>query len=93
MEPVDPVFEAASARLTVFLAGAKVREFHARHARLPATLMEAGVSEPALEYSRHGDSTFTLEAFAAGQRIVYDSQQDSHAVLGGSLSIIEKKGK
>jgi hypothetical protein len=93
IEPVDPVFEAASARLTVFLAATKVKEYYARHARLPASLKEAGISEPAIDYGPGTDSSFTLETISTGQRIVFDSHKELHMVLGGSVSIIEKKGK
>ncbi len=87
----DPVIEAASARLTIFLSGAKVQDYKKRHGRLPSTLRDVGVTEPGLDYTRKADTSFTIESTVAGQHIIYDSQKDPRAVLGNAVSIIERK--
>ena len=90
---VDPRLESASARMNVFLAATKVQEFRVRHARLPASLAEAGVHDSVLEYSGHGDGSFTLRAPVAGGPIAYDSRQAPHSVLGGAVAIVEGRGR
>lgn len=88
----DPLTAAAGARLTIFLTGARVQEFKARHKRLPTTLVEAGVTEPSIEYSKGIDTSFTLETTISGQRIVFDSNKDPRSMLGSAVSTIERKG-
>lgn len=87
----DPIVEAASARLSLFLSGAKVQEYKRRHGRLPSSLLEAGVSDPKLQYIKGIDTSFTIESSVAGQHITYDSNKDPRAVLGNALSVIERK--
>lgn len=88
-----PVVQAASARITVFLAASKVRDFRTRHTRLPATLAEAGITDASLEYAAGRDTLFTVRTLAAGEQIVYDSRQPPHSVLRGAVAIVEGRGR
>lgn len=88
-----PAVQAASARVTVFLAASKVQEFHTRHTRLPRSLEEAGISDAALEYTTGRDGFFTLRTFAAGEQVAYDSHQPPHSVLQGAVAIVEGRGR
>ena len=89
----NPVVQAAGARITVFLAASKVRDFRTRHTRLPATLAEAGVTDASLEYAAGRDTLFTVRTLAGGEQIVYDSRHPPHSVLRGAVAIVEGRGR
>lgn len=63
----------ASARLTLYLASRRVRDFEERNGRLPSNGMESGISDPRIAYRLTGPNTFALSLSHNGQRWVLPS--------------------
>lgn len=80
----------AGARLTVFFAVQRVREFETRRGRLPTTLAEAGVSDARLSYRRAGGNTFVIGLSEAGMRWELPSTAADSAYLRDALSRLTK---
>ena len=76
-----------SARLTLYLASLRVREYLATHKRLPANLTQAGVDTVGVAYMRHTDSVYELSTRIQGTRLVYRSTLPDSVFLGRTLRI------
>ena len=63
----------ASARLTLYLASRRVRDFEERTGRLPNTGVESGISDSRIAYRLTGRNSFALSLSQNGQRWVLPS--------------------
>ena len=81
-EALTPATVENGARLELYLASLRVREYRAAHRRLPATLEEAGVQSAGIEYARGARSDFELSTIALGARMVYRSTVPDSVFLG-----------
>jgi hypothetical protein len=87
--PVPEVSERradAEARLNVYLAVQRVRDFQTRRGRLPATLAESGVTDVRLTYRRTGDNEFIIGLSEAGMRWELPSTAADSAYFRDALS-------
>jgi hypothetical protein len=86
MPPRNPVIAPETiergARLTLYLASLRIRQYESLHQQLPAHLSQAGVDTIGLTYSRHGGSVFELSTYVMGSNMVYRSTQSDSAFLG-----------
>ena len=91
MPPREPVLTpetlAQGARLNLYLASLRVREYHATHQRLPASLAQVGVDTTGILYVRSSDSVFELVTRVQGSRMVYRSTLPDSVFLGANLRI------
>jgi hypothetical protein len=85
--PLPPETLEQSARLTLYLASLRVREYHDSHKRLPANLEQAGVDTAGIAYLRSTASVFELSTRVQGTRLVYRSTFPDSVFLGGNLRI------
>lgn len=76
-----------SARLTLYLASLRIREYLESQKRLPATLMQAGVDTTGIVYLRRTNSAFELSIRVQGTRMVYRSTMPDSVFLGSSLRV------
>ena len=76
-----------SARLTLYLASLRVREYHDTHKRLPANLTQAGVDTVGMVYSRNNNSAFELSTRVQGTRLVYKSTLPDSVFLGPNIRL------
>lgn len=76
-----------SARLTLYLASLRIREYLDANKRLPADLTQAGVDAAGMEYSRTTDSIFELSTRVQGTRLVYRSTLPDSMFLGPNVRI------
>lgn len=58
----------ASARLTLFLASQRLRDFAKRNGRLPSSTVQGGVNDPRISYRLTGPNTFLLSLIEQGKR-------------------------
>ncbi len=63
----------ASARLTLYFASRRVRDFESRNGRLPSTGAESGIADSRIDYRLTGPNTFALSLSHGGQRWVLPS--------------------
>ena len=86
MPPVEPTLSPAtlekSARLNLYLASLRVREYIVKNQRLPATLIDAGVDTTGLEFSKGTGTEFELTTRVAGTRLLYRSTMPDSVFLG-----------
>jgi hypothetical protein len=91
MPPREPALSAATleqgAKLTLYLASLKVKNYLATHQRLPATLTLAGVDTTGIGYVRSSDSVFELSTRVQGSRMVYRSTVPDSVFLGPNLRL------
>lgn len=85
--PLPPETLEQGARLTLYLASLRVREYHESHKRLPPNLEQAGVDTTGIAYSRTTESVFELSTRVQGTRLVYRSTLPDSVFLGGNLRI------
>lgn len=85
--PLPPETLEQSARLTLYLASLRVREYHDSHKRLPPNLEQAGVDTTGIAYSRATESVFELSTRVQGTRLVYRSTLPDSVFLGGHLRL------
>jgi len=76
----------ASARLTLFLAAQRVREFEQKNARLPASLGQAGVTDSRISIRRMGEREFSLTLVHDGRHWDLPSTTADSAYLGAALT-------
>ncbi|HEX6260069.1 MAG TPA: hypothetical protein VFZ51_05405 [Woeseiaceae bacterium] len=76
-----------SARLSLYLASLRVREYVAANKRLPANLLDAGVDTTGITFTRASSSHFELSTTVQGSRLVYRSTMPDSAFLGPRLHI------
>ena len=72
------------ARMNVYLASLRVREYRAKHKRLPLTLTEASVDTTGLLYSRSSESVFELSTRVQGTKLTYRSTMPDSVFLAGT---------
>ena len=91
MPPREPLLPPdtieRSARLTLYLASLRVREFQLSNKRLPANLVEAGVDTSGIVYWRSTNTAFELSTRVQGTRMVYRSTFPDSVFLGTNLRI------
>jgi hypothetical protein len=71
--PPPLAYRLASARLALNLAARRVDAFAARHGRLPATLLDANVSEPQIILRAMGTKDYVLQLHIGSVVLTYDS--------------------
>lgn len=82
LEPtVAPEIIERGARLNLYLASLRIRQYEAQHKRLPANLIQAGVDTAGVTYS-HNNSVFELSTHVLGSKMVYRSTQPDSLFLG-----------
>jgi hypothetical protein len=86
-------FVRASAGITLGLAARRLEEFRTSKGRLPRTLSEAQVMEPALIYGPRGDSGFVLRLAAGDTLLSYDSSRPAVAVSADAAVILKTTGR
>ncbi len=87
---VSPDQVDAGARMTLFLAGERIRSFRQSHGVLPRSLAAAFVDSTGLAYVRGPDTTFELSTVANGKRITYLSTMRIADFLGASLPVLSR---
>lgn len=76
----------ASARLTLALAAQRVRDYQARHGRLPSTLTQSGVSDQRIDYRLTGKDAFMLTLTHEGRTWDLPSTSVDSAYVRDALS-------
>jgi hypothetical protein len=76
-----------SAKLTLYLASIRVKQYLVAHKRLPLNLTQAGVDSTGLEYTRSSDAIFELATRVQGTRVLYRSSVPDSVFLGPHLGI------
>ncbi len=76
-----------SAKLTLYLASIRVKQYLVAHNRLPPSLTQAGVDSTGIEYTRSSNATFELATRVQGTRVVYRSSVPDSVFLGPKLRI------
>ena len=75
------------AKLTLYLASMRVRNYLETHKQLPVNLNQAGVDSAGIEYFRSTDSLFELSTRVQDSRLVYRSKLSDSLFLGPNLRI------
>jgi hypothetical protein len=76
-----------SAKLTLYLASIRVKQYVVAHKRLPPNLTQAGVDSTGIEYTRSSNAIFELATRVQGTRVVYRSSIPDSVFLGPNLRI------
>ena len=76
-----------SAKLTLYLASIRVKQYLVAHKRLPPNLTQAGVDSTGIEYTRRSDAVFELATRVQGTRVVYRSSVPDSVFLGPELRV------
>ena len=76
-----------SARLSLYLASLRVREYVDSHKRLPASLTQVGVDTATISYLRSAGANFELSTRVQGTRLVYKSTLPDSVFLGPNVRI------
>ena len=85
--PLSPQTLERGARLTLYLASLRVRDYLTKHKTLPANLTQAGVDTTGIEYQRNSDSVFELATRVMGAKMVYRSTLPDSVFLGATLRV------
>ena len=85
--PLSPETVERGARLTLYLASLRVRDYFTTHKALPENLTQAGVDTTGIEYKRHTASVFELATRVTGVRMVYRSTFPDSVFLGATLRV------
>jgi hypothetical protein len=75
------------ARLNLYLASLRIRQYQTTHKQLPAHLGLVGVDTTGITYVRVGNGAFELSSQVLGARMVYRSTQPDSLFLGRDLRI------
>lgn len=86
-EPLTQETLEHGARLTLYLASLRVREYLDAHKRLPTNLTQAGLDTVTIAYSRRTDSIFELSMRVNGASLVYNSTLPDSLFLGPNIRI------
>jgi hypothetical protein len=70
------------ARVTLYLASLRIRQYQNVNHRLPNTLTEAGVDTTGITYWKSTNSAFELSTRVQGTRMVYRSSMPDSVFLG-----------
>ena len=76
-----------SAKLNLYLASIRVRDYQAANRKLPDNLAQAGVDTTGIVYWRSTDAVFELSTRIEGTRIVYRSTVPDSVFLGPNLRV------
>lgn len=85
--------EDAGARLTLFLASQRVRDFEQRNGRLPNTATESGTSDPRIGYRLTGPNTLTLSMTQEGKRWFLPSSAADTAYMRDAIARLAAQPK
>lgn len=72
------------ARITVYLASLRVRNYLEANRRLPASLSQVGVDTTGLVYMRRPDNVFELSTRVRGTKLTYRSTMPDSVFLGNA---------
>lgn len=82
-EPVvPPTVIERGARLNLYLASLRIRQYESIHKRLPVDLLQAGGDTLGVTYARLGGQHFELSTQVLGSKMVYRSTQPDSLFLG-----------
>ncbi len=84
----DPAVTAASMRLALVRERQRVERYRTQHGRLPATMAEAGSTNPAIEIAASPDGSYLLRAVEGGTALELHSSDNIETFLGNSLQVI-----
>lgn len=91
MPPREPVLTQDTleqgAKLTLYLASLRVREYQDTYKRLPPNLAQAGVDSTGIGYTRASESVFELSTRVQGSRLVYRSSLPDSVFLGPQIRL------
>jgi hypothetical protein len=87
-EPVSPVLDRASARMSMAVIAQRLNEARAQTGQYPVGLEEIGEAGNGIEYSFVDDTTFVLSARTALDSVVYRSNQPIEELLGRSVELL-----
>lgn len=85
--------EDAGARITLFLASQRVRDFEQRNGRLPSTAKESGIADPRIGYRLTGASSFTLNMLHDGKRWFLPSAAADSAYMRDAIARLAAQPK
>lgn len=91
--PESPAVATASLRLTLVRERDRVLAFERRFGRLPASLTDAGVETPGLEYVRTSPTGFKLQARLGDSLLTLAGSDSVAAFLGNNLKVIQSRGR
>ena len=83
--------EQAGRKVQTMLAATRIRDFRARHGRLPRTLAEAGVRTPDLTYTRESTDAFTIRNGSGASTLVFRSTVPDSVFVGNAFRVLETK--
>lgn len=86
-EPLSQETLEQGARLSLYLASLRIRDYQNSHSRLPANLQQAGVDSAGITYERTTETVFELSTRVQGTRLVYRSAQPDSVFLGPNLRL------
>lgn len=88
--PPSPDRIEAGARIRLYLASERVRNFQRRTGALPMHLAEASIDSTNLSYWRSTDSAFEIWTEVGGERLSYRSTMPSAEFLGSAMRLVGK---
>ena len=87
-EPVSPVLDRASARLSIAFIAQRLKDARSQTGAYPLTLDEIGESASGVSYNLVGDTMFVLSAPTALDSVEYRSNQPIEEFLGRSVDLV-----
>lgn len=93
LPPPPAEYTSASARMTLVLAARRLESFRSQYRRLPTTLDDAGISEPAMSYQRMEGETYLLKLPVDGSFLTFDSGMAPATFLEDAMTIIRRTAK
>jgi hypothetical protein len=92
-EPVSPVLDRASARMSMAVIAQRLKDVRAQTGEYPVGLEEIGESGNGIQYALVDDTTFVLSAQTALDSVVYRSNQPIEELLGRSVELLSGAGR
>jgi hypothetical protein len=92
-EPVSPVIDRASARMSMAIIAQRLNDMRAQTGEYPVGLEEIGEAGNGIEYSLVEDTVYVLRAHSAGDSIVYRSNQPLDEFLGRVPDLLSRAGR
>lgn len=83
-----PVVKDASLRLAMYQARQRVEQYRAANGSLPATLVAAGVSDPALRMTIVSGSRYVIEGGSDSARLALRSDEPVRPFLGDAFEVV-----
>jgi hypothetical protein len=84
---LSPQAVVKNAKLNLYLASLRVREYHATNKRLPESLTEIGIDSTSIHYSRISKAHFELSSHVQGSAVTYKSSVPDSVFLGENVRI------